>query len=48
LDDPNGKKQLIKETNSKFQIVELFVRDIEVYLEKARAFFKDKETEGKI
>lgn len=41
-DDPNGKKQLIKSTDAKYNIVELFVKDVEVYMERVRSHFKDQ------
>lgn len=42
-EDQQGKKQLIKATNEKYQIIELFVKEIEVYLEKVREHFKEQE-----
>lgn len=35
---------IIKKNNEKFDIIELFVKDIEVFLEKTRIFLENKPT----
>ncbi|CAD8173749.1 unnamed protein product [Paramecium pentaurelia] len=41
-DDFNGKRELIQSTDDKYNIIELFVQDIEVYMEKVRQYFKNE------
>ncbi|CAD8161247.1 unnamed protein product [Paramecium octaurelia] len=41
--DDKGKRELIHSTDDKYNIVELFVKDIEVYMEKVRQYFKNEE-----
>ncbi|CAD8073216.1 unnamed protein product [Paramecium primaurelia] len=41
-DDFNGKRELIQSTDDKYNIIELFVKDIEVYMEKVRQYFKNE------
>ncbi|CAD8072236.1 unnamed protein product [Paramecium sonneborni] len=41
-DDFNGKRELIQSTDDKYNIIELFVKDIEVYMDKVRSYFKNE------
>ncbi|CAD8074991.1 unnamed protein product [Paramecium primaurelia] len=43
--DDKGKKELIQSTDEKYNIIELFVKDIEVYMEKVRQYFKNDITQ---
>ncbi|CAD8154340.1 unnamed protein product [Paramecium pentaurelia] len=41
-DNMIGKRELIQSTDDKYNIIELFVKDIEVYMEKVRQYFKNE------
>ncbi|CAD8075134.1 unnamed protein product [Paramecium sonneborni] len=43
--DDKSKKELIQSTDEKYNIIELFVKDIEVYMEKVRLYFKNEITQ---
>ncbi|CAD8065465.1 unnamed protein product [Paramecium primaurelia] len=43
LKDDKSKKELIQFTDDKYNIIELFVKDVEVYMEKVRQYFKNEK-----